>query len=358
MIQYDVFVSYSRKDKKIVMDFCEELSKAGISYWLDKNGISNGEQFKSVIVKAIEGSAVFVFCSTVNSNSSDWTAKEIGIAVARGKHIIPVKFDSSSYNKSVEFDLVNIDFVNFESKSEKAKAMPKLIATIQEKSAIAGKETGLNRPSIYSKKRSTKSIYILTSTIFISIFVAVLWKLVSPDPKPVPDPNPVPVNDTILVVKDEFLKAKELLDSDMTDSVKNGFERMLALAAKGDCRAMTEVGITYFSLLKPDKEYRTENILLRRKHLGMTDNSSDELSKSIQYLSAVTDSTAMFPECYYFLGLSYYEQKQINAALNSFITGVGLINKGYEVAHGYNAVVLKQWLENNIKQFNKTYGMQ
>ena len=111
MIKYDVFVSYSRKDKKTVMDFCEELTKAGISFWLDKNGISNGEQFKSVIVKAIEESAVFVFCSTVNSNASDWTAKEIGIAVARGKHIIPVKFDSSPYNKSVEFDLVNIDFV-------------------------------------------------------------------------------------------------------------------------------------------------------------------------------------------------------------------------------------------------------
>ena len=346
MIKYDVFVSYSRKDKKTVMDFCEELTKAGISFWLDKNGISNGEQFKSVIVKAIEESAVFVFCSTVNSNASDWTAKEIGIAVARGKHIIPVKFDSSPYNKSVEFDLVNIDFVNCVSKSEKDKAMPKLIATIQEKSAVAGKETGLNTQPIYPQKRSLKRIYILCTAIAISVIVAVLWV---PTP-PVPIPIPVPV------VKDEFLQAKDLLDSDIVDSVKIGFETMQGLAAKGDCRAMTEVGITYFSIVKPEKEYRTESILLRRKHLGMTDNSLDELSKSMQYLSAVTDTTAMYPESYYLLGLSCYEQKQFDAALNAFKTGVELINKGYEVAHGYDAVVLKQSLENNVKQFNRIYG--
>ena len=67
MIKYDVFISYSRKDKKAVMDFCEELSKASISYWLDNQGISNGEEFKSVIVKAIEESAVFIFISSKSS---------------------------------------------------------------------------------------------------------------------------------------------------------------------------------------------------------------------------------------------------------------------------------------------------
>ena len=82
MIKYDVFISYSRKDKKTVIDFCEKLSKAGISYWLDNHGISNGEEFKSVIVKAIEESAVFIFISSQSSNESQWTAKEIGIAVA------------------------------------------------------------------------------------------------------------------------------------------------------------------------------------------------------------------------------------------------------------------------------------
>ena len=183
--------------------------------------------------------------------------------------------------------------------------------------------------------------------------MAVLWKRTSSGPILGLYPKPI---DTTLVVKDEFLQAKELLDSDIIDSVKIGFERMQGLAAKGDCRAMTEVGITYFSIIKPEKEYRTENILLRRKHLGMTDNNLDELSKSMHYLSAVTDPTAMYPESYYLLGLSYYEQQQIDAALNAFKKGVELINKGAEVAHGYDAVVLKQSLENNVKQLNRIYG--
>ena len=47
--------------------------------------------------------------------------------------------------------------------------------------------------------------------------------------------------------------------------------------------------------------------------------------------------------------------KYINA-LNAFKKGVELINKGYKVAHGYDAVVLKQSLENNVKQLNRIYG--
>ena len=357
MIQYDVFVSYSRKDKKSVMDFCEELSKAGISYWLDKDGISNGEQFKSVIVKAIEESAVFVFCSTVNSNASDWTAKEIGIAVARGKHIIPVKFDSSPYNKSVEFDLVNIDFVNCENKSEKEKAMPKLIATIQAKSLGVGKKACETTFPRHTKKQTWKKWYgVAVALVIMGVVGGLLYP--HPEPKPIPNID----TDTILtlkpVVKDEFTLAKELMEIDSTAAVKNGFERMLALAAKGDKRAMTEAGITYFSYSVPNKEYRTENILQRRRHLGMIDNSKEELLKSMQYLSAVTDSAAMHPESYYLLGLAYFKQMEYMASLEAFKAGAELINRGFEVSHGYDAVVLKQSLENNIKRLNSIYGKQ
>ena len=110
---YDVFISYSRKDKKTVKEFCNTLSKSGITFWFDEEGIENGEDFKTIIVKAIEDSTIFLFFSSKDSNISIWTAKEIGIAVARNKHIIPIKLDNSNYNKAVEFDLVNLDFVDF-----------------------------------------------------------------------------------------------------------------------------------------------------------------------------------------------------------------------------------------------------
>lgn len=340
MVKFDIFISYSRKDKKTVMEFCEELSKAGISYWLDKDGISNGEQFKTVIVKAIEESAVFVFCSTLNSNASDWTAKEIGIAVARGKHIIPVKFDSSPYNRSVEFDLVNIDFVDCTSKSAKEKAMPKLIETIRTKSSKVEKELGQTTFPVYSEKRSLSNQFkMIVAAVIVGvmgIFVYLLWP-----PKPIP---PIP---------DRFLIAYKQLNSNLTDSVKYGYELMHRLAAEGDCRAKTEIGITNFSLTPKEdktKEYRTDSILQRRKHLGMVDGSLDELSKSLQYLSSVADSVAIYPENYYILGMIYFNQKNYSQALDAFKHSLELMNKGYHVAHGYEAGDLRRRLENNIEK--------
>lgn len=109
---YDVFISYSRKDKKAVTDFCALLDNANITYWLDKKGIETGDNFKTIIVKAIEDSNVFLFFASKDSNISPWTAKEIGIAVARNKPIIPIKLDNSPYNKAVEFDIVNLDFMD------------------------------------------------------------------------------------------------------------------------------------------------------------------------------------------------------------------------------------------------------
>lgn len=136
MMVYNVFISYSRKDKSFIDKFCKSLTDCGITYWLDKRGIENGNDFKTTIVKAIESSSVFLFFSSKNSNNSIWTAKEIGIAVARSKPIIPIKLDSSPYNEAVEFDLVNLDFVDFSRHSTYNETLSKLIDTIAVKCSI------------------------------------------------------------------------------------------------------------------------------------------------------------------------------------------------------------------------------
>ena len=63
-MKYDVFISYSRRDKKKVKEFCKAFSNAGITFWIDENGIENGENFKSIIVRAIEDSSVFLYFSS------------------------------------------------------------------------------------------------------------------------------------------------------------------------------------------------------------------------------------------------------------------------------------------------------
>ena len=131
MDKYDIFISYSRKDLKVVEPFVQRLESAGYKVWIDKYGVYTGTQFKSVIVEAIENSTVFIFFSSQNSNVSPWTTQEIGIAVNRKKHIIPIKLDESNYNRSVEFDLINLDFVDYYSKSNREYEIGKLTRTLE-----------------------------------------------------------------------------------------------------------------------------------------------------------------------------------------------------------------------------------
>lgn len=108
---YDIFISYSRKDLDIVLQYVTYLEKQGLKVWIDKKGIYSGDAFKGVIAQAICDSDIFVLFSSEYSNASPWVEKEIGVAVHKKKPIIPVKLDDSEYSVEVLMDLVNLDFV-------------------------------------------------------------------------------------------------------------------------------------------------------------------------------------------------------------------------------------------------------
>ncbi len=42
-MKYDVFISYSRKDKKIVSKFITTLKNRGYRLWMDVDGIESGD---------------------------------------------------------------------------------------------------------------------------------------------------------------------------------------------------------------------------------------------------------------------------------------------------------------------------
>lgn len=112
--QKDVFISYSRKDQEKADLICQYLDKYGISYWIDRESIHHGNNFKVEIIEAIQTSRVLLFISSFNSNKSPNTVKEVSIAENYGKVIIPIRIDDSAYDISLEYDLCNRDWMNFQ----------------------------------------------------------------------------------------------------------------------------------------------------------------------------------------------------------------------------------------------------
>ena len=108
-----VFISYSRKDIDKSKKICETLKDNGINYWIDEEGKYSGSNFKGVLVEQIRKSSVVLFLSSENSNQSKNVIKEIGVAVHYSIPIIPIKLDNTSYDVNIEYDLCNIDYIEY-----------------------------------------------------------------------------------------------------------------------------------------------------------------------------------------------------------------------------------------------------
>lgn len=127
-MNHQVFISYSRKDIEQVNAIKGILDRNGISYWIDKEGIFSGENYKEVIVDAIEMSKAVVFVSSANSNSSINVIRELGYAVKKCRTIIPVMIDDAPFAKSIRLDIADIHQIEF---NELADAEKNLVMSIQ-----------------------------------------------------------------------------------------------------------------------------------------------------------------------------------------------------------------------------------
>lgn len=138
--EYDVFISYSRKDyvdeatkqiipSNIVSQIKEMLDANGISYWFDEDGVYSGDAFAPLIAKNIKSAKIFLFISSVNSNASEWTSNEIATAQTYKKKIIPFRYDDSVYNDSVIIYIARLDYIEYQSNP--SKALSRLLSSIQ-----------------------------------------------------------------------------------------------------------------------------------------------------------------------------------------------------------------------------------
>lgn len=96
-MNYDVFISYSRRDSKIAEEICSALTDAGLTFFIDKEGIEAGQNFPEVLADAVDSSTVFLFLASQNSFKSKFTRGEVTYAFNH-KHsgtIIPYIIDGS-----------------------------------------------------------------------------------------------------------------------------------------------------------------------------------------------------------------------------------------------------------------------
>ncbi len=102
---YDVFISYSRKDKTVADQLCAALDAAGMNgrYWIDRS-INGSANFLTEIVANIQSCKVVIFIASASSALSEWTQKELLYANKKGKKILTYKISDFSFDDNAELD--------------------------------------------------------------------------------------------------------------------------------------------------------------------------------------------------------------------------------------------------------------
>ncbi len=93
--EYDVFISFSNKDKVLAEYIYERICAINYNCFLSKKDIISGDEFGDEIKDALRSSTELVLLITENSLKSAWVQRECGAAWALGMKIAPILYNIS-----------------------------------------------------------------------------------------------------------------------------------------------------------------------------------------------------------------------------------------------------------------------
>ena len=154
MRKYDVFISYSRYDKKAVTGIKEYLEEQGFSCWMDLDGIESGSQeFSEDIINAIDASSAMLFFLSAESQKSKWAIKEIDYATDEHKHVVIVRLNDDAMTKKFRFNFKRADIIDWRDLSQRGKLLGDLKAWALE----LGQRLSVEAYEFYSQGKYTEA---------------------------------------------------------------------------------------------------------------------------------------------------------------------------------------------------------
>ena len=129
--QFDVFLSYSSKDKAVVRQLAERLRTDGLRVWFDEWAIKSGDGVAAQTEEGLEHSRALVLCMSVNSFGLDWAQLESQTFRFRDtsrtdRSFIPLRLDRSRIRRP----LLPYPRINWRPEDRELQ-YEKLLATLQ-----------------------------------------------------------------------------------------------------------------------------------------------------------------------------------------------------------------------------------
>jgi hypothetical protein len=108
----DVFISYSSLDQLAAETVCRVLERNKIRCWIAPRDIPAGVQWDNPIIDGIKASSLVVLIHTSNANGSDQIKRELRLAHAKKKIVIPLRVEKVQPDDELEFVLTGIQWLD------------------------------------------------------------------------------------------------------------------------------------------------------------------------------------------------------------------------------------------------------
>ncbi len=129
-VDYDLFISYSRRDKDFVRQLWEALRQANQKTWVDWNDIPPITDWRQEIYLGIEAANHFVFILSPHSVASEVCGEELAHALKHGKRLVPIVRQDVDFNQ-VHPELAKINAIYFREIDDFASALQKLLTALE-----------------------------------------------------------------------------------------------------------------------------------------------------------------------------------------------------------------------------------
>ena len=137
----EAFISYSRADSAFADKLRQDLEHRGIAVWIDRDDIEGGAAWRASISKAIRSCCAFILILSPRSTQSGQVSKELSVAEAHNRLIVPVVLEPCDIPPGMELQLAELQWISFAEQPYDA-ALERLTRVISDaRSRVAGTST-------------------------------------------------------------------------------------------------------------------------------------------------------------------------------------------------------------------------
>ena len=127
---FEVFISYSSKDRQFAVALKQHLTDLGVSCWIDQEGIGAGEDWTDKIGMALRQVYVLVLVYSSNSINSENVQDELAMAAKRKLAIVPVRIEDIEPSAFFEMRLARYNWIDiFDMQQSRLKEIAESIKT-------------------------------------------------------------------------------------------------------------------------------------------------------------------------------------------------------------------------------------